>query len=94
MDTKTLEWMNERTNKGNEIQKRIAFLKGEIQQIQSTDGAAIFLYSKDRYNDYSSYIAYGSRGDDKKRIYSIISEVLIAAFEKEIADLEAEFAEL
>ena len=94
MDQKTLDWFNERTKKGNEIQTEIKLLKKEIEKVRKNNGVCIGFYTSGS-NNWQDNIAYNCNSDKYRQfLHEAIAEPLIAAFEKEIEELEAEFAEL
>jgi hypothetical protein len=96
MDAKTLEWMNERANKGNEIQAKLTKLK--IIRRSIVDSNTVRLeFSLETEMDRKSTLSLHTGTTTLKSLqqyYSVISSDLIASIDKEIADLEAEFAEL
>lgn len=98
MDAKTLEWMNERTKKGNEVQKKIKTLKEEIEKVKAAKAACIGFYDLNSPFNWQSEAGYSDCSkvgwEFRKFIYNTIAEPLIVAFEKEIEGLEAEFEQL
>lgn len=82
MDLKTLEYMQERVKKGEEIQKNIKALKQNIERISEVENVYFYNVNHSIFNSER-----GNLTDQMKQAY-------IDAAEEEIKLLEQEFAEL
>jgi hypothetical protein len=97
MDEKTLEWMNQRTHKGIVIRQKIKTLRDRRASIVDSNTVRL---------EFSLEIRGESRKDKAvlhtgtetlevlQKYYSVIYPSVIEHIDKEIAELEAEFAEL
>lgn len=97
MDAKTLEWMNQRTNKGNDIQEKLNILRKRRNAIWESNTVRLEFSDEEPNGGRISKLSIHTGTvtlEILEKYNTLIAPVLIAAIDKEIAELETEFAEL
>lgn len=92
MDIKTQEWMEQRLQKAHDLRNQIRLLKAEIEKINSNDNVRMSFDHP--IGGRVEHIHMCDDRDFRIKIYDIVSQPLIDAFQVEIEQLEKEYSKL